>query len=152
MPRGQSANALRPLNPVRVEWSAALCTSVSDSSEWFDCGFVTYSVDAKQKLLGVPADILVSPGPVSEPVASAMAFGALSRSNATMAVSVTGIAGPAGGEVDRPVGTVWFGWAVRTGGDPVIVQTSQFDFEGDRSQIRDQATRVAMGGFLTLLS
>lgn len=131
---------------------AASCTSVSGSSEWFDCGFVTYTLDAKKALLGVPESLLATYGAVSEPVASSMARGALLRCNADMAVSITGIAGPGGGEVDRPVGTVWFAWAIREEGKPVIAQTSAFDLEGDRDQIREQAVMVALEGFLNLLT
>lgn len=131
---------------------AALCTAVSGSSAWFDCGFVTYSLDAKQKLLGVPAELLAAPGPVSEPVARAMAVGALARCSADMAVAVTGLAGPAGGEVDRPVGTVWLGWAMRDEGVPVIAQTSCFEYEGDRQAIRERAAETALEGLLTLLA
>lgn len=131
---------------------AASCTSVSGSSDWFDCGFVTYTLDAKKALLGVPESLLGTYGAVSEPVASSMARGALLRCNADMAVSITGIAGPGGGEVDRPVGTVWFGWARREQGKPVIVQTSAFDLEGDRTQIREQAVTVALEGFLSMLT
>lgn len=131
---------------------AASCTSVSGSSEWFDCGFVTYTLDAKKALLGVPESLLATYGAVSEPVASSMARGALLRCHADIAVSITGIAGPDGGEVDRPVGTVWFGWAMREEGRPVIAQTSAFDLEGDRGQIREQAVTVALEGFLNLLT
>lgn len=131
---------------------AAQCTSVSGSSGWFDSGFVTYSLDAKQILLGVPEETLLRYGAVSEPVARSMAVGALNRSNADMAVSITGVAGPGGGDVDHPVGTVWFGWASREEGTPVIVQTSAFDLEGSREDIREQAVKVALEGFLDLLT
>lgn len=131
---------------------AAQCTRISGSSAWFDCGFVTYSLDAKQVLLGVPEETLSRYGAVSEPVASSMALGALNRSNADVSVSITGIAGPGGGEVDRPVGTVWFGWASRDAGKPAIVQTSAFDLEGSRDEIREQAVKVALEGFLDILT
>ncbi len=88
---------------------AGACTDVSGSSDWFERGFVTYSNAAKTELLGVPAELIHQHGAVSEPVARAMAAGALAHSPAQLAVAVTGVAGPTGGSADKPVGTVWFG-------------------------------------------
>lgn len=79
------------------------------SSDWLECGFVTYSVEAKQQMLGVRPETLEHHGAVSEPTAREMALGALIHSTADVAISVTGIAGPGGGEILQPVGTVWFG-------------------------------------------
>jgi nicotinamide-nucleotide amidase len=90
---------------------AAALTDVAGSSAVVDRGFVTYSNEAKTDMLAVPADLIATHGAVSEPVARAMAEGALARSNADIAVSVTGIAGPDGGSEDKPVGTVHFGCA-----------------------------------------
>ncbi|MDJ0512297.1 MAG: CinA family protein [Methyloceanibacter sp.] len=87
--------------------SAAL-TSVPGSSDVFDRGFVTYTNAAKSEMLGVPAWLIEKHGAVSEEVARAMAGGALAQSNATIAVSITGIAGPGGGSVEKPVGLVHF--------------------------------------------
>ena len=89
---------------------AAHCTALSGSSAWFDRGWVTYSNEAKSDLLGVDAGLILHHGAVSEPVARAMAEGAVARSQAQIAVAVTGIAGPTGGTPDKPVGTVWVAW------------------------------------------
>lgn len=96
---------------------AGLLTEIPGSSDVVDCGFVTYSNEAKHKLLGVPNELISSKGAVSEEVARAMAEGALDRSKADVAVSVTGVAGPGGGTEDKPVGLVWFScarWAHET--------------------------------------
>jgi nicotinamide-nucleotide amidase len=130
---------------------AALCTSVSGSSTWFVAGLVTYTLDAKQQILGVSADTLATHGAVSEPVASEMALAALRRSPATLSVSVTGVAGPGGGDVSHPVGTVWFGWARKTGQEIQLMQTSRHQLHGDRGEVRSGATRVAMNGLIKLL-
>jgi len=91
---------------------AAACTDLAGSSQWFERGFVTYSNEAKQELLGVDAALIAQDGAVSEVVARAMAFGAVRRSRAQVGVAVTGIAGPSGGNPQKPVGTVWFGFQV----------------------------------------
>ncbi len=110
---------------------AAALTEVPGSSDVVDCGFVTYSNAAKTGMLGVPPGLIEQHGAVSGPVAQAMAAGALARSDATLAVAVTGVAGPGGGSAEKPVGTVWFGLATRTG-----VSVSRQCFPGDRSAIR----------------
>jgi len=91
---------------------AAACTDLAGSSAWFDRGLVTYSNAAKTELLGVDAQLIQSHGAVSEPVARAMVQGAIEHSAAQVAVAVTGVAGPTGGSAAKPVGTVWFGFAV----------------------------------------
>ncbi len=96
---------------------AGAITDVAGSSAWFDRGFVTYSNEAKMELLGVPAATLAQHGAVSEAIARAMAEGALARSRASVAVAITGIAGPGGGSPEKPVGTVCFAWAVRDAPD-----------------------------------
>jgi nicotinamide-nucleotide amidase len=111
---------------------AAALTAIAGSSDVVDRGFVTYSNDAKNQMLGVAMPLIESYGAVSEPVAAAMASGALSRSRAGIAVSVTGVAGPGGGSVEKPVGLVCFGLA-RTG-RPAI--TERHVFPGDRAGIR----------------
>jgi nicotinamide-nucleotide amidase len=111
---------------------AATLTAIAGSSDVVDRGFVTYSNEAKTEMLGVPADLIASVGAVSEPVAAAMAAGAIGHSRAAIAVSVTGVAGPGGGSPDKPVGLVCFGLARR--GAPT--GTEQRIFPGDRAAIR----------------
>ena len=111
---------------------AAALTAIAGSSDVVDRGFVTYSNEAKNQMIGVPMPLIEAHGAVSEEVAAAMADGALVRSRAAMAVSVTGIAGPNGGSADKPVGLVCFGLA-RTG-MPAI--TDRQVFPGDRTAIR----------------
>ena len=91
---------------------AAACTDLAGSSQWFDRGFVTYSNEAKTEMLGVPVELIARHGAVSEEVVRAMAEGAIGHSRAEVSVAVTGIAGPGGGSVEKPVGTVWVGWCV----------------------------------------
>ena len=117
-------------------WVAQSVTAVAGSSEWFDRGFVTYSNDAKQQMLGVAPDTLARHGSVSEQTASEMVSGALERSSAGFALSITGVAGPTGGSRAKPVGTVCFGWARRVDG-AVRVETRRF--EGDREAVRRQS-------------
>lgn len=119
---------------------AQAVTAVSGSSQWFDRGFVTYSNAAKQEMLGVSAALLAQFGAVSEPVAKAMAEGALQHSAATVSIAVTGIAGPAGGSSDKPVGTVCFAWA-QIGKETVTVTEH---FHGDRAAIRQQTIQFAL--------
>lgn len=124
-------------------------TSVPGSSAWYDCGFVTYSDDAKRRLLSVPARLLRGFGAVSEPVAAAMARGALAASTANIAVAVTGIAGPDGGTPDKPVGTVCISWAQRAPGlkrPAVDVVTRRF--AGDRNEVRSQTIIAALDGLI----
>ena len=111
---------------------AATLTAIAGSSAVVDRGFVTYSNEAKTDLVGVPAALIEAHGAVSEPVARAMAEGAVAQSRADIAVSVTGGAGPSGGSVDKPVGLVWFGCA-RRGGPTVSLHHV---FPGDRMAIR----------------
>lgn len=110
---------------------AAACTDLAGSSDWFERGFVTYSNRAKTELLGVPEALLAAHGAVSEPVARAMAMGALQRSRAQCSVAVTGIAGPGGGSAGKPVGTVWFGWCIAG-----QTHAERMLFTGDRAQVR----------------
>ena len=119
---------------------AAHCTAVAGSSHWFDRGFVTYSNEAKAQMLGVDAALIERHGAVSEPVALAMALGALARSAADLSVAVTGIAGPGGAVPGKPVGTVWLALAVR--GAEATAQRLQLD--GDRAAVRDATTALAL--------
>lgn len=118
---------------------AAACTDLAGSSTWFERGFVTYSNAAKTEMLGVDAALIAQHGAVSEAVARAMAQGALLRSSAQVSVAVTGIAGPGGGSDAKPVGTVWFGWAL-----PGLVHTECRHFEGDRAAVRQAAAHHAL--------
>jgi len=126
---------------------AATCTGLSGSSDWFERGFVTYSNAAKTELLGVPAALIEQHGAVSEPVVRAMAQGALHRAPAQLAVAVTGVAGPAGGSVDKPVGTVWLAWATAQ-----EVQSECCCFAGDRDAVRAATVRHALAQALALLT
>lgn len=126
---------------------AQAITEIAGSSGWFERGFVTYSNDSKTELLGVPAEMIAQHGAVSEATARAMALGALANSKAQAALSTTGIAGPDGGSAGKPVGTVWFGWAV--GGK---VKTEKVVFSGDRQSVRTQTVRHALQGLLNLLA
>lgn len=110
---------------------AAACTDLAGSSHWFERGFVTYSNAAKIELLGVDAALIAQHGAVSEPVARAMAAGAIAHSHAQVAVAVTGVAGPTGGSAEKPVGTVWFGFVLP---GQVLSETRRFD--GDRAAVR----------------
>ena len=122
---------------------AACCTGLSGSSDWFERGFVTYSNAAKTEQLGVPAALIEAHGAVSEPVARAMALGAVAHSRAQVSVAVTGVAGPTGGSADKPVGLVWFGWAV---GEQAWTECQRFD--GDRDAVRAATVRHGLQGLL----
>ena len=116
---------------------AAACTSLAGSSDWFDRGFVTYSNEAKTDMLGVDPALLREHGAVSEAVARAMVAGALQRSQAQLALAVTGIAGPGGAVPGKPVGTVWLAWGTKQS-----VQAERLQLDGDRAAVRS-ATVVA---------
>ena len=125
---------------------AGACTDRAGSSEWFERGFVTYSNAAKTELLGVDAALIAEHGAVSEPVARAMAAGALARSRAQVAVAVTGVAGPGGGSADKPVGTVWFGWSVNG-----RVRSERRRFDGDRAAVRAATVHFALQTLIQLI-
>jgi nicotinamide-nucleotide amidase len=129
-------------------WIAKAVTDIPGSSGWFDRGFVTYSNEAKQEMLGVDPGTLAEHGAVSEATVLEMVSGALERSRADLAVAVSGVAGPAGGSAEKPVGTVWLAWA-RCGGQAVARHVR---FDGDREAVRLQAVVAALGGFMSLLA
>lgn len=129
-------------------WIAKLVTDMPGSSDWFDCGMAVYSYEAKQAMLGVRPETLMEHGAVSEETCIEMVSGALVHSGATIAVAVTGIAGPTGGTSDKPVGTVWIGWK-RRGGYP---HAEVFHFDGDRDAVRRQTVAAAMRGLLKSLT
>ena len=122
---------------------AAACTAVAGSSDWFECGFVTYSNAAKASMLGVDAGVIAAQGAVSEPVARAMAEGALRRAPVQLAVAVTGIAGPGGAVPGKPVGTVWL--AVAGGGDTTA---TRLQLDGDRDAVRRHTVAAALAQLL----
>jgi nicotinamide-nucleotide amidase len=126
---------------------SAACTDLAGSSDWFERGFVTYSNAAKTELLGVDATLIEGHGAVSEPVARAMAFGAIRHSAAQVSIAVTGIAGPTGGSAAKPVGTVWFGFSVQGS-----LHSEMQRFEGDRAAVRSQTVAYALQRVLALLS
>ena len=125
---------------------AAACTELAGSSAWFERGFVSYSNEAKTELLGVAPALLAEHGAVSEPVARAMAAGALARSRAQVALSVTGIAGPSGGSAHKPVGTVWFGWATPEG-----LWSECRVFAGGRAEVRQATVAHSLARLCALL-
>ncbi len=122
-------------------------TNLSGSSTWFERGFVTYSNSAKEEMLGVPASTIATFGAVSEQTARAMAEGALRHSQAEVSVAITGIAGPAGGSLEKPVGTVWFAWA----GVNLDTQSELHVLMGDRAEIRMKAIAIALERLKTFL-
>lgn len=127
-------------------------TSVAGSSKWFDRGWITYTNTAKHEQLAVSKESLKEFGAVSEPVAKQMAAGALAMSpQATLALAVTGIAGPGGGTPDKPVGLVWFGFAMRTE-DDVIVSSVHQVFEGNRQAVREATVTFALQHALKWIS
>ena len=124
-------------------WAAQVVTSVAGSSAWFESGFVTYSNDAKRELLGVREDTLQKYGAVSEETAREMAQGALSRGRGTVALAVTGVAGPGGGSPTKPVGMVCFAWASARS-----TRSDTQQFSGDRESVRRQSVIHALEGVL----
>lgn len=128
-------------------WLAKCLTDRPGSSAWFEFGFVTYGNNAKHDLLGVRADTLRDHGAVSQQVAEQMAVGARRASGADIAVAITGIAGPAGGSPDKPVGTVWLAWA----GPDDLLGAEKRELPGDRHAVRSQAVAEALDGTLARL-
>lgn len=123
---------------------AEAITRVSGSSAWFETGFVTYANQSKQRWLQVSIEDLATHGAVSEPVVRAMATGAREAAAASLAVAVSGIAGPDGGSADKPVGTVWFAWA---GPDGQLISECR-RLQGDRRAVRAQTVLRALEGLL----
>jgi len=127
-------------------WAAQVVTSIAGSSDWFERGFVTYSNAAKRELLKVSTSTLKKHGAVSEETARAMARGALRRSRGTIAVSITGVAGPAGGSREKPVGTVCFAWAKGR-----ALRSETRHFKGNRAAVRLQSVVHGLDGVMALL-
>ena len=128
--------------------AAQYITAIAGSSAWFDCGFVTYSNHSKQRMLDVPTETIDKYGAVSEQTAIAMANGALNNSQADIVASITGIAGPGGGTLEKPVGTVCFGFI---GKDFKPMTTTEL-FKGDRQKIRHQAVQHLMANLTKMLA
>lgn len=129
-------------------WIAQTITEIAGSSQYFDRGFVTYTNQSKQDMLGVSAKTLEEYGAVSEQTVIEMVQGALQKSQADVAVAVSGIAGPGGGSLDKPVGLVWHAWATKNSA-PV---TRSEHYLGNRQQVREQTVETALNGILRLLS
>jgi nicotinamide-nucleotide amidase len=123
-------------------WVSQVITQISGSSQWFERGFVTYTNLAKQEMLGVNAHTLEQFGAVSEQTAKEMAEGALNHSHAQISLAITGVAGPSGGTVEKPVGLVCFAWA----GTQVATRSEIQYFSGDRETVRRQAVEHALNG------
>jgi len=128
-------------------WVAKVCTDLPGSSGWFERGFVTYTNQAKQDMLGVSGATLEARGAVSEATVREMAEGVLTHSAAHWALAISGIAGPGGGSADKPVGTVWMAWAGPDGWRRVEC----YHFPGDREMVRRQAVAAALQGLLEQL-
>lgn len=126
-------------------WVAKALTDIPGSSACFAYGIVSYSNGAKESLLGVRSQTLIDHGAVSADTVAEMVEGALRLSGADLGVAVSGIAGPDGGSDDRPVGTVWFAWAVR-GKPGITTDTDRQKFEGSRERIRLQSVVHALRG------
>ena len=125
-------------------WIAKVVTDIPGSSDWFDCGMATYSYEAKQAMLGVRPETLEYHGAVSRETVLEMVAGALVHSGASVAIAVTGIAGPTGGTREKPVGTVWIAWK-RRGGYPLA---DIFHFDGDRESVCRQTVAAGLSGLL----
>ena len=132
-------------------WVAKSLTDIAGCSDWFERGFVTYTNQSKQQMLGVEAALLQRYDAVSEEVVRAMASGVLRHSQASIALGISGIAGPGGGSKDKPVGLVWFAWTQKKQNGQNEVNARQQIFAGDREAVRRQAVAFALQGVLELL-
>ena len=127
-------------------WVSAAITAIAGSSQWFERGYVTYSNQAKQEMLGVQASTLEHHGAVSEAAVLEMASGAINHSGAQCAVAISGIAGPGGGSTEKPAGTICFAWAL-----PGSVEAVTQHFSGDRKSVRSQSVHLSLQGLLQRL-
>ena len=128
-------------------WIGKVLTDVAGSSAWYECGYVTYSDASKIRLVGVSSELIKRSGAVSEPVVQEMAQCSFASTSSDIALAVTGIAGPSGGTSEKPVGTVWFAWATRTGD----CKTERKVFVGDRKRIREQTVSMALSQLILFL-
>jgi nicotinamide-nucleotide amidase len=143
----ESSKAVATAESCSGGWVAKTITDIPGSSAVFGYGIVSYSNGAKESILGVKNETIEEHGAVSEQVVEEMAEGALHLSGADIAVAVSGVAGPDGGTEDKPVGTVWFAWAVRDGAD-ALTDTSCQQFSGDRELIRELTVAHALQGVI----
>ncbi len=127
-------------------WLGKALTEIVGSSEWYEGGFITYSNASKMQLVQVDEAVIQESGAVSESAAIAMANGALKNTQADVAVGITGIAGPGGGTIEKPVGTVWFAWVIRDKSS----KTDQHVFGGNRVVVREQSVARALSGLISL--
>lgn len=132
-------------------WVAKALTDLAGSSVWFERGFVTYSNLAKHEMLGVSELTLQNYGAVSQQTVNEMAIGALKSSHADFSLSISGIAGPEGGSVEKPVGLVWFSWAEQKNNTQNILASEQHVFQGDRDAVRQQAVAYALNKLIVLI-
>ena len=128
-------------------WLAKIITDIPGSSAWFVGSVVSYSNEAKQRLLGVSADTLAEFGAVSGDTVLEMSDGLFAQTDADVAVSISGIAGPDGGSDDKPVGLVWLSWGKRD----KSVFANAFNFDGNREEVRRQSIKQALENLLDLL-
>ena len=128
-------------------WVGEAVTAVAGSSHWYDRGFITYTNESKQEMLSVSAKTLAEFGAVSEPTVREMAAGTLKHSHAEVALAISGIAGPGGGSLEKPVGTVCMAWAMRSGAG----RSQTVHYLGDRAAVRRQAVAAALRGVLDML-
>jgi nicotinamide-nucleotide amidase len=143
----QAGRSLATAESCTGGWLGEVLTSIPGSSLWYERGFISYSNMAKREMLGVKTEVLTRHGAVSEATARAMAEGALAASHADLTVAITGIAGPAGGTPEKPVGTVCFAWAARK----VATRSTTRHFSGDRAAVRRAAVEAALEGVRELL-
>lgn len=126
---------------------AKLITDVAGSSDWFECGYVTYSNRAKHQMLGVPDNLFNTVGAVSQEVVLALADSVIKRGNVQLSTAISGVAGPAGGTPDKPVGTVWIAWAHTDR----LCHAILYQFDGDRDRIRRLAAGAALRGMIAMI-
>ena len=131
-------------------WVAKVLTDLAGSSDWFERGFVTYSNQAKNEMLGVVELTLKNKGAVSQETVTEMALGALKNSHADFSLSISGIAGPGGGSAEKPLGLVWFGWAVKENNTFNILASEKQVFAGDRESVRRQAVEYVLTRLIKL--
>jgi len=124
-----------------------LITDIAGSSKWFDRGFITYSNQAKQQMLGVSEQTILNFGAVSHETVREMANGAIENSNAQVSIAISGVAGPDGGSEEKPVGTVLIAWKV----PERDVLTERFQFQGNRQEIRQQAAQLSLEKLFELI-